>query len=476
MNGWESAAPAADAALNAPARRFAIAMVAACPFPSPRGTPLRIEKLAAALAARGHEVHVVTYHLAVGDAPAGVHVHRTRALPFRGALAPGPTLDKLAILDPLLVGRLRGVLARHTIDVVHAHHYEGLAVALAAARFAGHAAPPVVYDAHTLLASELPEYRLPMSRGAARGIGAFIDARLPRRAAHVVAVTERLRARLVAEFGVAAARASVVPNGVERAFFDACGRAIAARGSVEASPPPPPLPPSSLSASLSAALSAAPSAQASVRAATLVFSGNLAAYQGVDLMLEAFAAVRRERADVRLAVLPGAGAGVDAAALARVRDAAVRFGVADAIEIAACAAAELPERLAAADIALSPRPRADGLPMKVLNYMAAALPTIAFRDAAGPLEDGRTGVLVGDATAPAFARAIVRLLDDRALATRLGVAARETIAARYTWEAAAASLETLYASLVAPRSGAVGTPGHSRAAAGPGVGPIDVER
>jgi len=431
VNGREGVSAAAATAPGG--RRFAIAMIAACPFPSPRGTPLRIEKLAAALAARGHEVHVVTYHLAVGDAPAGVRVHRTRALPFRGALAPGPTLAKLAILDPLLALRLRGVLARHAIDVVHAHHYEGLAVALAAARAAGRAAPPVVYDAHTLLGSELPDYKLPMSRGAARGIGAFIDRRLPRRAAHVVAVTERLRARLVAEFGVAPARASVVPNGVERAFFDACGRAIAARASHATHEAPPPR---------------------SARAATLVFSGNLAAYQGVDLMLEAFAAVRRERADVRLAVLPGAGAGVDAAAVARVRDAAARFGVADATEIATCAAAELPERLAAADIALSPRPRADGLPMKVLNYMAAALPTIAFRDAAGPLEDGRTGVLAGDATAPAFAREIVRLLDDRALAARLGGAARETIAARYTWEAAAASLDTLYASLVAAHAGA----------------------
>ena len=40
-----------------------IAIVAACPFPLPRGTPVRILRMAEALADRGHEVHVVTYHL-----------------------------------------------------------------------------------------------------------------------------------------------------------------------------------------------------------------------------------------------------------------------------------------------------------------------------------------------------------------------------------------------------------------------------
>jgi len=40
-----------------------IAMIAACPFPWPRGTPIRIHRIAEAVARRGHAVHVVTYHL-----------------------------------------------------------------------------------------------------------------------------------------------------------------------------------------------------------------------------------------------------------------------------------------------------------------------------------------------------------------------------------------------------------------------------
>jgi hypothetical protein len=44
-----------------------ICMVAACLFPVRRGTPLRIERLPQAVMERGHEIEVVTYHIA--DAP-----------------------------------------------------------------------------------------------------------------------------------------------------------------------------------------------------------------------------------------------------------------------------------------------------------------------------------------------------------------------------------------------------------------------
>jgi hypothetical protein len=47
-------------------RPLNIAMVAACPFPANHGSPASIREMAEAVAARGHRVHVVTYHF--GDA------------------------------------------------------------------------------------------------------------------------------------------------------------------------------------------------------------------------------------------------------------------------------------------------------------------------------------------------------------------------------------------------------------------------
>lgn len=56
-------------------------MVAACPLPYPRGTRVRILRMAEALARRGHEVHVVTYHLGAGELSPMLHVHRIRDVP-----------------------------------------------------------------------------------------------------------------------------------------------------------------------------------------------------------------------------------------------------------------------------------------------------------------------------------------------------------------------------------------------------------
>jgi len=77
-----------------------IAMVAACPFPWPRGTPVRIHRLAEALGQMGHDVHVTTYHLGERGHEAPFTVHRIRDIPSYRYCEPGPTLRKLVYLDP----------------------------------------------------------------------------------------------------------------------------------------------------------------------------------------------------------------------------------------------------------------------------------------------------------------------------------------------------------------------------------------
>ena len=62
-------------------------MVAACPMPARRGTPLRVERLAQALAARGHAVELMTYHLAEED---GAYAFPIRRIYDRGVATPGP--------------------------------------------------------------------------------------------------------------------------------------------------------------------------------------------------------------------------------------------------------------------------------------------------------------------------------------------------------------------------------------------------
>jgi glycosyltransferase involved in cell wall biosynthesis len=378
-------------------------VVAACPFPYPRGTPVRILRLSEAVAQRGHKVHVVTYHLSDGTSSPALDIIRTPSLKTYTKMSPGPSLQKLMVLDPLLVRTLRHLLATTPIDVIHAHHYEGLLVGKIAAR--GRRIP-LVYDAHTLLGSELPFFGRWLPVSLTSSVGRLIDSRLPRLADHIVSVTDAIQQKLGKDPHLRD-RITVVQNGVELELF--CG----------------------------------PPSQAVMRPGQklIVFSGNLAQYQGIDLLLKAFAKVAAKRSDVRL-MLVTESSFADYEPLAR------ELGIRDRIEVRAAEFRDTPALLAAADVLVNPRTACDGIPQKLLNYMAAGRPIVSFEGSAPCLEHGQTGWIAKDADIDAFAAGVLRLLDDEAFANGLGASAREYVLRNRTWEKCAALTEQVYLGLL----------------------------
>lgn len=105
------------------------------------------------------------------------------------------------------------------------------------------------------------------------------------------------------------------------------------------------------------------------------------------------------------------------------------------------------ELIAAADVVVVPS-RAEGLPMVVLETLAAGRPLVAtaVRGVREILTDGRHALLVPDDDERALATAIRRVVDDRALAQRLGAAAHE-LASRFTEEKMVAEYLALYGSV-----------------------------
>jgi glycosyltransferase involved in cell wall biosynthesis len=378
-------------------RKLRIAVVAACPFPHERGTPVRIRRLAEGLAMRGHEIHVVTYHLGDPVELPGVQTHRIRAVVNYTRKVPGPSLRKLLVIDPLLVARLRRLLLKRRFDVIHAHHIEGLLVARLARP--GRRLP-VVFDAHTALEAELPFYGPALAHPVLHCLGAAFDRVTPRLADHVVTVTPELRARLIAASRTDPTRITAIGNGLEWSLFEQARQQAASR------------PPGS----------------------ALVFTGNLAAYQGLDLMLEAFARVRARRPDARLCI-------VSAERSAALEDRARALGVDGALAIAQVDFEKVPEALANADIALNPRISSPGIAQKTLNYMAIGLPIVSFAGSGHHLVDGKTALLVKDGDIAGFADAILRLLDDPVLARRLGENAKRLVREKNDWAQSSALLE-----------------------------------
>ncbi len=389
-----------------PQSSLRIAVVAACPFPFGRGTPIRIQRQAEALAARGHEVHVVTYFLGTPDPVERVTVHRTARLRFYRTTSPGPTYGKLLMLDPLLAAQLIRVVQRERIDVIHAHHYEGLLVALATRPFAR---VPLVYDAHTTLGSELPFFRMGLPRGLVAWLGGRLDGRLPKLADHVISVTETIRDHLIRDHAFDPAQVTVIGNGVEAECFR-------------------------------------PAAQPSWAADTpkrIIFTGNLAAYQGIDVLLEAFAEVARRRSDVQLVIATDA----DFAAYAPT---ARRLAIDDRIDVLAAPGFDrLPALLETAHIAVNPRVEAEGMPVKLLNYMAAGKPIVSFKGSAPGLAHGETAWLATTGRPAEFAQGIQALLDDPEGAKELGRRARRFVEQHYRWPVVAEQIERVYRAVLA---------------------------
>jgi len=137
--------------------RYNIAMVAACPFPYPRGTPVRIFRMAQVLSELGQEVHVITYHLGQKEQASPFAIHRILDLNFYKKNSPGPSYLKLLVVDPILTLKILTLYKKYKFDIIHAHHVEGLLASLPI-RLLGDA--PIIFDMHTLLATELPYYQI----------------------------------------------------------------------------------------------------------------------------------------------------------------------------------------------------------------------------------------------------------------------------------------------------------------------------
>lgn len=387
-------------------RRYRVAMIAACPLPAPRGTPVRVWRMAEALARRGHELHVITYHL--GEVRDGLpfHIHRIGDVPTYRRMKPGPTLQKLFIVDPLLAVTVRKVVREHEPDVIHAHHYEGLLVGHWARR---RARCPVVYDAHTLLASELPNYKFHVPKPVMRRIGGFLDQRVPRIADRIVTVTDDLRDALVG-CGVATPNTvTTIGNGIEFAAFDR------RRGK---------------------------SLDRPAGRQTLAFAGNLAEYQGVDLMLQAFRMIleRQPRAELLI---------ISDSPFEPYKRMAREMGIWERIRLVRSDFDTLPAWLAQADVLLNPRPRCHGLPQKILNYMAAGKPIVSFAGSGKGLVHRETGWIVDDGDVGGFADAAVKLLDHVTLAAAIGERARSHVIQSHSWDRTAQHVEQVYDDLFA---------------------------
>ncbi len=343
-------------------RSLNVAVVGACPFPVPQGSQVFLGDCARMIRDAGHAAHLVVYGYGAGADPHGMRIHRAWNPPGASRTKAGPAWAK-PLQDLALRRRLREVVLRERIDIVDAHNYEALMVALMAG------ARPIVYHAHNAMADELPYY---FGRASwARSLGRRMDNCLPRRADWVIAPHERLRDYLV-ECGCMPERITLIPPPVDARLFEPVTERVD-------------LPP-------------------------LLYAGNCDAYQNLELLAAAMERVRRDlpRAELRIATAE--------------KRAPIVGAVIPTPDIASLAGV-----LREDSVFVCPRVSWSGYPIKLLNAMAAGQAIVCCAGSAHPLTDGHDGLVVPDDDADTFAQAAVRLMGDAKLRGRLGENARRTV-------------------------------------------------
>ncbi len=177
----------------------------------------------------------------------------------------------------------------------------------------------------------------------------------------------------------------------------------------------------------------------------VIHLGRLRKYKGVDIVLKAFARVRREVANAELLVI---GDGPD---LLRLKQAAHHLHLTGSVTFAGRLRGEdVVARLNASTVCVNASPK-EGWGLTVVEANACGVPVVGsdrpgLRDS---IKDGETGFLVPYGDADAMAEKMIRLLTDASLRRRMSDAALAW-AGSLTWERCASEMEAVFEKAAQP--------------------------
>ncbi len=284
--------------------------------------------------------------------------------------------------DPRAVATLRRVVARGDFDIVHAHGFKAGLIGGIASALAG--SQPFIVTAHNHVVRREETSRFAKWRTRK------VEHALTGGVAHYIAVSDSIKLELIEDFGLSPDRITTVHNGVAAAPFVAEQDGAACRAAFGVPPEAP----------------------------TIGLAARFAQQKGIRHLIAALPEVRRAVPGTLL-LLGGSGP-----LESELREQAAALEVSSAIRWVGHVD-DMPAFLATLDVYVLPS-GTEGLSLALIEAALAEVPTVATAVGGTPeiVLAEETGLLVPFADPSALARAIVRLLENRALARDLAAAAR----------------------------------------------------
>jgi glycosyltransferase involved in cell wall biosynthesis len=391
-------------------RSLKIMMLAPTPFFSDRGCHVRIFEEARAIAAEGHQVEIVTYHLG-RDMP-GIVTRRTPRIPWYGKLEAGPSWHK-PYLDILLFFKALAVAKAFKPDLIHAHLHEGAFAGIFLKKLLN---VPLLFDCQGSLTGEIVDHGFVSKGSFAAALFGRMEGFINKSADVIITSSSPAADDLLQKWGVPADKVTAVTDGVNTdEFAPADGTAIRQELGIPAD------------------------------ARVAAFLGVFNRYQGVDLLLDVVKIMKERGCRIHF-LLMGFPDG-------KYRELAASMGVEQMITFTGkIDYARAPEYLAAADVAVSPKLSLTEANGKLFNYMACNLPSLVFDTPVNREILGDTGIYAEFGNAADFASKLERLIGDSELCKLLGERSREKAVEEHSWRFRAGRLSSIYMSLLTRRS------------------------
>jgi len=392
-------------------------MVAPTSFFSDYGGHIRILEEARVLQKLGHQVTIITYYL--GHDPPGLEIVRTRPTPWRANYEVGSSPHKIAF-DAFLGWTGLKTILRRRFDIVHGHMHEGALIGYFLSRLQR---VPLLFDFQGSMTGEMKDHHFINPQGPWYRWARLLERRIDQ-IPDVIITSSQLGALLLErDFDCSACRVHPLPDCVNLDFFHPDvlpAEEVRARKAVLGIPGDCPV---------------------------VAYLGLLADYQGTPLLLQAAQLLKQRGTDAHFLVMGFPG-------VPRYRQMAADLKVADRVTFTGKVPYdEAPAHLALGDVAVAPKLSATEGCGKILNYMAMALPTVAFDTPVSREYMGALGVYAGrtgDATA--LASAIASLVDNPQWRAELGQKLRARAARHFSWDRAGRHLLSIYRSVLEPNA------------------------